>query len=292
MQEKILGPGSITRHYDSLTEMIYHAQSAPVLWPQQASRTERATTQWDANAGYSGALKLANDGWPEGIKQIAAMAHLVHTGQVATRGYGIAGDHPDIGRALSGDPRNMVSRGQRRAPKPVVTIAVGLSMAWSVNSRLPMNYGAALAGLIDRLESYGVRIELHAAGALQGGRSIWERHSNHQTQTSIAVCLKRPEDAMDHSAIAFAVAHPAMFRRLMFAAFEKTPESQYPGPNYGSPVTRFTTDHFCDLPEGTTYLNGVQAAAKESETFEGAVKFLQLQLNVQALANIAELEVL
>ena len=287
MQEKILGPGRITRHYDSLTEMIHHAQTAPVLWPMQASRTERKSPAWDADAGYAGALKLANDGWPEGIKQIHAMARLVHTGAVATRGYGVAGDHPDIGRALSGDPRNMVSRGSRRAPKPVVTIAVGLSMAWSVNSRLPMNYGAALAGLIDRLESYGVRIELHASGG-----AVQRRYGSGDQMVSVAVCLKRPEDAMDHSAIAFAVAHPGMFRRLMFSAMEKMPAETYLGPSYGQPVSRFGPDQYCDLPEGTTYLNGVQAAAKESETFEGAVKFLQLQLNVQALANIAELEVL
>lgn len=287
MQEKVLGPNRITRHYTSLVEMVQHAEQAEHLWPERSSRTERASPAWDAGVGYAGALKLASEGWPEGIKQISAMAHLVSTGSVATRGYEVAGEYPDIGRALSGDPKNMVRRGSKRAPKPVVTIAVGLSMSGAVNSRLPMNYGAALAGLIDRLESYGVRIELHAAGAVQGHGNFGE-----QAQVSVAVCLKRPEDAMDHSAIAFAIAHPAMFRRLMLSAFEKTTVNHYPGPSYGKPVTRFTEEHYCDLPEGATILNGVQAAAQESETFQGAVKFLQLQLNVQALANIAELEVL
>lgn len=282
MREVILkDPELLVRHYDSMLDMVDHIRAAPRQWRNQHSWSEPASLGWDGAVGYDGALRLAYDGWPEGVRQIHALARLVHSGQLPTRGFDVAGEFPDVPRALGGDPRNMVTRGCRAAPKPVVTIAVGLQMSAGTTGKLAMNYGAALVGLIDRLESQGVRIELHATAAIEYGSA----------QVSVALCLKQAGDALDQSAIAFAIAHPAMFRRLMFAAWERTP-SKWEFPSYGYPLKRMNKRHFIGLPENTIILTGVCGAIQESQTLEGAVKFLELQLNVSALENVAELEVL
>lgn len=282
MREVLLNdPPLLVRHFDSMLDLVDHIRNESPQWRCRFSQTEPASLGWDGAVGYDGALRLAADGWPEGVRQIHALARLLPSGQLPTRGFGVAGEFPDVPRALGGDPKSMVTRGARTAPKPVVTIAVGLQMSAGTTGKLAMNYGAALVGLIDRLEAQGVRIELHATGAITHGNS----------EVSMAVCLKQAGDPLDQSAIAFSIAHPAMFRRLMFAAWERTP-SRWEMPNYGYPLRRMKTRHFIGLPENTVILTGVSGAIQESQTLAGAVKFLELQLNVSSLENYAELEAL
>lgn len=282
MRERMLhDPKLLVRHYDSMLDLVDHLRTAPTQWRAGHAQREPESLGWDGAVGYAGALRLAQDGWPEGVRQIHALARLLPSGQLPTRGFGVAGEFPDVPRAIGGDPRCMVTRGARSKPRPVVTIAVGLQMSAATTGRLAMNYGAALVGLIDRLEAQGVRIELHAAAAIQYGNM----------EVNAAVCLKQAGDPLDQSAIAFSIAHPAMFRRLMFGAWERMPQP-WEMPGYGYPLKRMTPRHFIGLPENTIILSGVCGAIQESKTLESAVKFLELQLNVSGLENVAELEAL
>lgn len=269
------------RQFSSLLEMVDFIRSTPSQWLSTSSVRDPAKESWDDNVGFEGALRLAADGWPDGVREIFASAALVPTSYATTRGYDVAGEYPDVARALGGDPRCMVRRGKTYRPRPVITIAMNVAVRWDVPAVVKANYGAALTGLVDRLEQRGVRVELYAANAANGpvtGQKI-----------SVAWCVKRAEDAVDLSAIAFSVAHPAMSRRLCFAAHERSPR-RHELFGYGRPQMKLDASYFIDLPEETLYLGGPQAAIDECRTLEGATKFLELQINAKFGERIAELE--
>lgn len=271
------------RQYDSLYEIVQHLRGTARSWSQDEARRAPPYKSWDDGVGYKGALRLAAEGWPEGVRQIQAMAQLVSTGQLPTRSFDVAGDYPDVSRALGGDPRNMVRRGRVQTPRPTVTIAVNVCVNRAVDGTMKMNYGAALTGLVDRLESKGVRVELLCTDAAvkEGG----------QHMISTAWTVKRAQDTLDLSAIAFSVAHPAMARRLCFAMYEHCP-SDLEMYGYGAPVRALLPEHFIDLPEDTLYLAGTHGAPNECRTLESAVKLVELQINTAAGDNIATLEAL
>lgn len=270
------------RQYDSLYEIVCHLRDTKRSWSQNEALRAPAYDSWDAGVGYEGALRLAAEGWPEGVQQIQAMAQLVPTGQLPTRSYDVAGDYPDVSRALGGDPRNMVRRGKVQTPRPTVTIAVNVCVNGMVDGKMKMNYGAALTGLVDRLESKGTRVELLCTDAAT-------KDFGHMISTAWTV--KRAQDTLDLSAIAFSVAHPAMARRLCFAMYEHCPpDLEMMG--YGAPVRALLPEHFIDLPEDTLYLAGTHGAPDECRTLERAVKLVELQINVAAGDNIATLEAL
>lgn len=276
---------SFVRQYDSLWELTRHLRETARSWSQRQSETAGAYESWDAGLGYQRALDMARDGWPDGVAQISALAALVPTAQLATRSYDVAGDYPDVARALGGDPRCMVRRGKVNAPRPTVTIAVNVCVNGMVDGAQKMNYGAALAGMIDRLESRGTRVELLATDAATGHSGVG------YCSISTPWTVKRATDPLDLGAIAYSVAHPAMARRLCFATYERCP-SAFEIMGYGSPVKVLEHKHFIGLPEDTLFLAGTHGGPNECRTLEGATKLLELQINVAAGENIATLEVL
>lgn len=266
------------RHYESLAEMVQHIAATPRLWSYATSERNQPSKSWDDGVGWHGALRLARDGWPEGIKALHAMAKLIPTSYAVTRGYDVAGDYPDVGRALGGDPRNMVRRGKVARPRPVVTIAVNMGISASIGGQRMMTYGAALCALVDRLEQRGVRVELRAVCAARTSGEF-----------AVSVVVKHAEDTLDLSAVAFCTAHPAMLRRLILGAYERLP-AKFQSKSYGSP-TPPKPYHFVDLPDDALILGGAQAAPAECATLEGAAKWMEVQINAKFGANVAELEV-
>lgn len=199
---------------DSLPDVEAWLTETPRVWNKNASLTNGANTDWDLNAGWEGAKRMAKTGWEEGVRKIdVAARQILPTARIASFSYDVAGEFPDVARFCAGDPMNMRSRRHDKAHKPVVHLVVNVCCSGSVRAQHFVDYGAAVAGLVDQLENTGRRVELDVVG-VNGhngrGRSIcgWK--------------IKHAEDHLDLSAVAFSIAHPAAFRRLMFAMWEHT----------------------------------------------------------------------
>lgn len=273
-------PGKRWRvQFDNLSELTRWLASTPRVWRHESSE-QRGDHDWDLNAGYQGALRMAEEGWEAGVKSIHALAAAaVPNIAVTTRGFGVAGDMPDIGRAVAGNPFNMVTRRKEYAPKPALTIAVNIRTSCSIKAQEMANFGAAMVALIDRLEARGVRVELIGLIATNPvGRNRW----------AISWTVKRAEDPLDLSAVAFSLAHPAMWRRLGFACMERSPTSMYtPGYGYGGGIHK---GDFIDLPEGALLIEGVDHNPGACKTMAGALEFAKRAINKAAGEDIAELE--
>jgi hypothetical protein len=266
------------RQFSSLMELEAWLRVTPRQWGQHTSLNERPTRDWDLGVGYGGALKLASEGWEEGVRNLHALSALVPNQTIATREYSMAGDYPDVPRYISGDPFNMIKRGKQRAPKPSMTIAVNTRISCAITRQQSANFGAAMVALVDRLESRGVRVELLGLLATNVTRR----------RMCLSWTIKRAEDHLDLSAVAFSYAHPAMFRRLGFAAMERMPKATE---DYGYGIDGgVSRSDFVDVPEGALLINGVNHEPARCKTMPDALAFAKAQINAAAGEDVVELE--
>jgi len=238
-------------HFDSLQELQRHIDDTPRTWRAKYSMSDSETSEnWDLNAGYRGALKLAREGWQSGAEKLAAgLLRLPALKSTPRTTYGVAGTRPHIGRYASGVDACMIRRSNdaQRSQRPVITLAVPVNATADIKASAMSNYGLAIARYIDELEAGGQRVELVAAivSIVSGKRLV---HS---------WTVKHASEHMDFATVAFSLGHPAMFRRLGFALRERSPVREDSG--YGMSQDLRLSD-LIDCERGTIILNGMKNA--------------------------------
>lgn len=256
--------------FDNLWDFTRWIANTERKWNLRHSVTNTPDRSWDLGVGWEDALKLATVGWPEGVKQLHALASSVPNDVVVTKTYGVAGEQPDVPRYLAGDPFNMIHRGKSKVPKPTMTIAVNISASAFVTAQEFANYGAAIVALVDHLESRRVRVELigvFSGSPIQNGDRF-----------AMSWHIKHAEDALDLSAVAFSLGHPAMLRRLGFAFLERTNAAWQSG-MYGTPRNEPQPADFINPVEGALMISGVATSQNRCGTMPEALKFAKWQIN-------------
>jgi hypothetical protein len=255
--------------FDSIVDVVRWLRDTPATWKGcEYSRTSAASRDWDLGVGYDGALKLAHDGWPEGVENIFADIASLPNKARPERIYDIAGDFADVPRASAGDPFSMVRRGSGHRQRPVMTIGVNTIASGGTKARVLAMYGAALVSVIDKLENKGIRVELYGMASYQlspcNVRASW--------------LVKGAGDAVDLSAIAFGIGHPAMMRRLSFAMVERSPARINSSYGQCGPINR---DGFVDIAPDALLVEGVGTAyyMGQDKSLAEMVKVAERQLN-------------
>lgn len=271
-------PDQWSATFTDLAHIVDWCERTPAQWDFAHSRTNEAKQSWDLAAGLNGALHMAKHGWEQGIRELQASVKLVPTQQHYVKEYNVAGEYPDVARAVSGDTFNMIKRGKQRKVKPALSIFVNITASASVTARAMSNYGAALVGIIDKLESRGIRVEVLAGfkSSLTNGKAGFNW------------TVKPADAALDLAAIAFGIAHPAMLRRVGFMIMERSPR-HLQDIGYGYPKT-FT---HADIPHAgpdTLFINGVNGIAHQCTTVALATPALAKQLETAKGEPILELE--
>lgn len=266
------------RMADNLMDAEAFIQTAPRIWPEKASSHERRSEQWDLNAGWDGALRLAREGWSEGARRVEfEAAQVTQIGDRPHIAFDVAGEFPDVARFCAGEPLHMVRH--KRDRKPVVHLLVNVCCSASISAKSFAAYGGAVAALVDQLENSDHRVELDvvAANAHSGrGRSLcgWK--------------VKQASDPVDMAAIAFSIAHPAAFRRLVFAMWERLGRELFTY-GYGS-VTNLTREdaEVLDCPDAIL-LDGVGVGASGNGVTAKEMN-LRLARNVEKALGVKILE--
>lgn len=271
--------------FDDLPEIVDYVTRTPRVWRQNDSRANHGR-EWTLGVDWDRALRMAKEGWEEGVRKLFALAAAVPNNTVTTREMSVAGEYPDVPRYLAGDPFNMVKRGKQRVPKPSMTIVSSIGANCNVTGQQMANFGAAIVALVDRLESRGVRVEL---------MGVWR--SQHMGDKSTFCCswtVKRAEDHLDLSAVAFGLGHPAMLRRFGFAIMERSPK-QCEVYNYGVSSDVVGPVDLVDVPPNALYIGGVGSNGYACNTLDGAIDYAKNSINRAYRAagydsDIAELE--
>ena len=258
-------------------ECIQWLNETKPTWHSRASRNENHTSEsWDLNAGWDGAETLMRDGWSEGAAMIDAklQAIMPATGRQARWGYDVRGGSVNVNRFLTGHPRSMRSRTKRTmGSAPVLHICVNIACSSAVNASHMANYGTALVGLIDRLENSNRRVHLDVMDVTY--------MENGQARFSTGWNVKKANEPVDLSAIAYSIAHPAALRRTVFAMNERM-RPQHEEGGYGQPMGIDIID-VPDANEGMMLLNGIQHDYRRCNSERDALLFAIEQLNEAAV---------
>lgn len=214
------------RHtYESYDHFLSVAESVGPMGEGGASRRNKSEDSWDLNAGWVGAKKLARQGWKEGMAKADALQAQLESlicpfilkDEVM---YDVAGDFPDVGRACMGIPDsmgNMVTTEDHalNGHKKIIKITMDGFVSSGIDAERVALRGAAVMALVDALEKAGRAVEVTwiPCGTGDDAKKFFSE-----------IPLKRSGEAMEEDRLAFALIHPAMFRRICFSAWEHEPE--------------------------------------------------------------------
>lgn len=254
----------------------------PAKWDcaNYGSHSSGSGPEWDLGADYEKAMRLAKEGWSEGAEMVntALQAIVPSTGREARWGWGQQGGSVSVGRYLTGHPKCMRNRRKKQmGAAPVLHLVVNTVASCMVRADQMANFGAALVGLVDRLENMGRRVHLDVVHAIK----LHDIRNSRDVRFSGGWNIKRASEPVDLSQVAFAVAHPVAFRRIGFALMERAPkETQTTG--YGYCCDAIPED-VPDFTEGTMIIDGVNHEPRRCNTPKDALRLAIEQINKAAV---------
>ena len=222
--------------YNSLSEFLSDINSLP----NNQFFKDRHSSQTTANkydtyygtANYQEAADLMSHGWDAAAGKMATKVKLTNATSTAVRSskpsYGVVGSQASVPRYLQGIPTNMVSRQMTYAKQKVVTITKGITYSSWWKPEEIMNECIKALQIIQSMENGGQRVRLNVMFAIYG---VNRNHSS-----ICKVCIKQPDERLNLSKMAFALAHPSMLRRFFLKWVEVDPFAEGDmGWGYGKP---------------------------------------------------------
>ena len=177
---------------------------------------------------FQDAMNLARYGWAEGVSKIQQFEKLdlpthetfMQNYDIQTE-YSVAGGSVNIGRYLSGMPdcmRHMHTLNHHALPSRVQKIMIIGTSPSSASADEILKHGYKIYQIIEALEMANIQTDITLAYSAK----------NYNTEQISDDCfyetyikIKKAEDVLYPEKILFCVAHPAMFRRLVFSENER-----------------------------------------------------------------------
>lgn len=246
--------GEVMRRFETWDEMIAHAETVtpdgcPVA--RRESINYMGDVSWDLGVKWQGALDLAKTGWPEGAKKAqeytdALFAKVAASMPVPEQQWDTEGLGWDIGKVMNNEPEHWFhyqdGRDIQDGPR-FIRVVVNVAASAGIDSRTLLARGSVVAALVELLEFAGHRVELQVVECTAGG---WGQRQSFLMGTTVKTFLA----PLHMPLVAYAVSHPSVLRRLVFAVKENCPEWEALGvPNgYGAPAevpTDMQGDVYC-----------------------------------------------
>ena len=203
--------------FESIDEVLAIASLPLPDGSSDSSVSNGADEEWDLSLGYQGAMDAYTGGWSEGARKAQDLADTLTPRPRASRTTlrsSVAGGFPNIGAHLAGAPMSMYTVGKKAAQgKPFVHIVVPIAYSCRIKAETAFSQGCAMVALIDAMENAGCRVKVTLVRAS-------DLHSNSRYAMRFAV--KDYSDRLDLDQVMFTAAHPAFFRRIVFALQERS----------------------------------------------------------------------
>lgn len=261
--------------FDSLPELSRWIKDTPRTWPVtiDSATKEGKRDSWDLSAGYDGAVRMARDGWLEGAQKLEQyLATLPPKDTAPNLVNDFYGHMPHVARYCAGAPDSMIrhTREGHNGSGRVLTLYVPVNANAYTTAPAMRNFGLGIAMAINALEQQGTRVELYGmyASAWFTGRGA--------PDVSHVWRIKDADQHLDLAILAFSIGHPAMFRRLGFALYERS--DMHPCHSYGR-STKAKLSHLIDPPSGAYIINGMDEANSIASTPESALTYIEAQLS-------------
>lgn len=271
-------------------EAADHLLSAPNNWKSTSrwdsdSRSKHDSEyKWDFGLGWERTQELARKGWSEGAQNLSSKlaVHMPNNEHIDSWRYDVAGELPDIGRYLAGDPVHMRRHGHPKGHRPIISLFINNWITCMIKADQMANYGAALVAIVDQLENMGRRVELL-------GGTIAQSNVRRDVMMSATWKVKAAEDPLDLATVAFAVAHPAASRRFGWSLWETTAAPKDSGYGFGLGPDATEADLVDPLP-GTLIIPGLKHNHARCLTLDDALAFASEQINSAAGEQLVSIE--
>lgn len=206
-----------------------------ILAKRRQSLNWQTSDRWDMNVGLTGALEMASTGWHDGMVEAESISKpivdtLVSQIERLDVTYDYEGIDIDVGRFVADDPEPWIRLNTEIVSSPsvaprLITIVHNCTESSAVDADAIVRKGAHVMALIQALEFAGHRVELTVIPfATVGG--------------TCAVTVKQFDEPLDPALTIFALAHPAVLRRLgfIFAENQSVEAQRTAGYGYGTPT--------------------------------------------------------
>lgn len=225
--------------FSSYADFLDRAADEKAVRYMEDSRSLR-NSEWKGPTTFCGAMYLARDGWPEGLALIER--HKANFDRILGErvrrpvlAHDVAGFAPDVGAFLAGEPESMFSREtvETVGIGRILRIVVNRSVSCGISSERIMERGAFICAAVDALESAGYSCELSCVATCSesGG------HCETEHDFIVSIPVKSAGEPLELDRAAFALAHTAFFRRLVFSVMETdAPFMARNSHNYGYPA--------------------------------------------------------
>lgn len=231
--------------FDSLREFGTWINDTPRKWTIEHSRTNQPQYSWDLNTPYDKAVELSRKGWIEGAQQVQqSLKSLAPRNPAPSERNDFYGYRPNVPRYCAGAPDNMVRHEKTTGAGQSLSLVVDICVSGATSAKSMSLYGVAIAHYIKQQELEGVRCEVRVAATVEL-RGVRE---------TCSILIKRAGQPLDLAVLAFAIGHPAFFRRMWFAFTERAGSPQEHG--YGS-ISRVRLEDCLGAPASSVVLYGM-----------------------------------
>ena len=203
---------------------------------RESNSTEKESRQatsldWYGGVTWEQACLLARGGWIEGmglIEKYRSRITPMLTDNILrpvpidnVHGFAV-----NVGAYLSNFPECFYDREyeKKNYPGRLFSLVVSCSYSCGVDTDVVIQRGAMVCALVDALEFAGHRVEVICN----------ETSSSGQYKDETDIVIKKHDQPLDLSGLAFCIAHPAMLRRILFSINELSGWADM-SRDYGSP---------------------------------------------------------
>lgn len=246
-------------------------------------KEEGRYSDWYKTPNMQEALRLAREGWPEGVKLMlrkmdiiqsqiplkqlvkAMVMQQVGPGTIDMNRYKMGHPQPWV----TWQPQDDSTQGQGK----VVTILYNITASAGVSTDAMFEKGATICILTDLLEKAGRRVEI---------KLVMATKYYHGKGITTKIMVKKASDPLDADRLAFALAHASCFRRLGFSIWEQSPESYLKALDIGGTYGR------CHDISEDGCINILSSDLASSYAEENQLDWLKKQLEEQGMNMIME----
>ena len=210
--------------FNSMTELLDYNERMPVL--TNGTSHEQGRERFSGTSTYEKASELV-EGWHEGVEKIEHFARPV-VDMISSKMersdvfHDVEGMGIDVARFVEGEPecwQNYISTHVEGVGQRVLRLVLNGSTSGGINKEQMIERGSFVCATVDCLERAGFSVEVWYAFACRH-----YAYGNERWLSNINVKIKESNQPIDMARVAFALAHPAMLRRLLFATMERTPD--------------------------------------------------------------------
>ncbi len=186
---------------------------------------------WYGNADYTEAVELYRIGWPEGLERamrIIRSLSVMRQGQQERKRYRpamapIGGFIPNVSDLASNGPSPFIASrrsDEKRSGRKIYRILYNAGCNAGVLPETMMARGACTLALVEMMERSGRAVSVDVCKSVRDCK--WSSEGKHD------LCIWRVKTAgtdINRGQLAFAMAHPAAYRRILFASYELLPHT-------------------------------------------------------------------